>query len=84
MRGKTIVTGCPKFDDVRMYAEKLEAIISANTIRSVTVLQMEVPCCSGMLRLIQHAIEASGKSIPIEVVTISLAGDVKSTNSVAI
>ncbi|NLN76521.1 MAG: 4Fe-4S binding protein [Armatimonadetes bacterium] len=82
MRGKTLVTGCPKFDDVSAYADKLEAILSSNTIRSLTVLQMEVPCCSGMLRLAQRAVAASGKSIPIEVITISLSGDIKTTQTV--
>ncbi len=82
MRGKTVVTGCPKFDDVGMYAEKLEAIFSGNSINSITVLQMEVPCCSGLLRLVQMATIASGKSIPIEVVTISLSGEIKSVQKI--
>lgn len=83
LRGKTLVTGCPKFDDVGMYAEKLEAIFSGNTINTITVLQMEVPCCSGLLRLVQLATIASGKSIPIEVVTISLSGEVKGVQKIA-
>lgn len=78
LRGKTVVTGCPKFDDVAMYAEKLTEIVASNTIRSITVLQMEVPCCSGMQRLAEHAVAVSGKSIAVDVVTISLAGEVKS------
>ena len=78
LRGKTLVTGCPKFDDVALYAEKLAEIVSLNTIRSITVLQMEVPCCSGMQRLAEHAVSVSGKAVPVETVTISLAGDVKS------
>lgn len=78
LRGKTLLTGCPKFDDVALYAEKLAEIVSLNAIRSITVLQMEVPCCSGMQRLVENAVAASGKAIPVEVVTISLAGAVKS------
>lgn len=77
LRGKTLVTGCPKFDDVQVYAEKLTQIVSLNSIKSITVLQMEVPCCSGMARLAENAVAASGKSIPVEVVTISLEGSVK-------
>ena len=79
LRGKTLVTGCPKFDDVQLYAEKLGEIVSLNSIRSITVLQMEVPCCSGMARLAEHAVAQSGKHIPVEVVTISLAGEVQGT-----
>lgn len=77
LRGKTLVTGCPKFDDVELYAEKLTEILSLNDIKSITVLQMEVPCCSGMTRLAEHAVAASGKDVATEVVTISLAGVVK-------
>lgn len=77
MRGKTLVIGCPKFDDVALYAEKLEEILSANNIKSITVLQMDVPCCAGMQRLAEHAVAASGKSTPVDVVTISLSGEVK-------
>lgn len=77
LRGKTLVTGCPKFDDVELYANKLAEIVSLNNIRSVTVLQMKVPCCSGMARLAEHAVAASGKAIPVKVITIGLAGEVK-------
>ena len=77
LRGKTLVTGCPKFDDVALYADKLTEIVESNTIKSITVLQMEVPCCSGMQRLAENAVAASGKSVPVDVVTITLTGEVK-------
>jgi len=77
LRGKTLVTGCPKFDDVELYAQKLTEILSLNKVKSITVLQMEVPCCSGMARLAEHAVATSGKDISVEVVTISLAGAIK-------
>jgi len=77
LRGKVLVTGCPKFDYVDLYAEKLSEIVALNNIRSITVLQMEVPCCAAMQRLAEHAVSRSGKSIPIEVVTITLTGEVK-------
>lgn len=77
IKGKTLVTGCPKFDDTQAYFDKLTEIMQVNNIRSVTVLQMEVPCCSGMLRLAQLASTASGKNIPVEAVTITLDGEIK-------
>ncbi|MCX6344130.1 MAG: 4Fe-4S binding protein [Armatimonadetes bacterium] len=77
IRGKTIVTGCPKFDDTELYLSKLTDILSSNDIKSVTVLKMEVPCCGGMQRITEMAMAASGKSLPIETVTISLDGAVK-------
>ncbi|MGC8863104.1 MAG: 4Fe-4S binding protein [Armatimonadota bacterium] len=76
LRGKTLVTGCPKFDDVDLYLEKLTEILRRNNIRSITVARMEVPCCSGLVRLAEAAVEASGKSVPVRAITIGLAGEI--------
>jgi len=75
LRGKTLVTGCPKFDDTEMYLHKLTDIFRHNNIRSVTVAYMEVPCCTSILRLVQAAIQASGKSPDLVPVKISLEGE---------
>jgi hypothetical protein len=74
LRGKVVVAGCPKFDESDLYLEKLTQIFRQNDIRSVTVAMMEVPCCSGLLRLVEAAVSAAGKSIPINSVIISLDG----------
>lgn len=73
MAGKITLIGCPKLDEVN-YTEKLTAILQANDIRSVTVLRMEVPCCAGIANATRQALDASGKTIPWRVVTISTAG----------
>lgn len=78
LKGKTLVTGCPKFDDTEVYLEKLKDICKLNNIKSLTVVKMEVPCCSGLVHLAQMAITASGKEVPMEVVTVSLTGEIKS------
>ena len=75
MRGKVTIIGCPKLDDVD-YTEKLTAIIRDNDIKSVTIVRMEVPCCGGLQRAAQNALQASGKFIPWQVVTISRDGKV--------
>ena len=67
------VIGCPKLDDVD-YSEKLTAIIRDNDIQSVTIVRMEVPCCGGLQRAAQQALQASGKFIPWQVVTVSRDG----------
>ncbi|MCE5197671.1 MAG: 4Fe-4S binding protein [Armatimonadota bacterium] len=77
LRDRTLVTGCPKFDDVSGYLDKLTDILAYNSIKSITVVQMEVPCCSGLLRLAQMAVTESRKNIPLESVVISLEGEVK-------
>ena len=75
MRNKVTLIGCPKLDEGD-YAEKLTAILQANDIKSVTVLRMEVPCCGGIANATMRALQASGKMIPWQVVTISTDGTV--------
>ena len=75
MKGKVTIIGCPKLDDID-YTEKLTAIIRSNNIQSVTIVRMEVPCCGGLQRATENALQASGKFIPWQVVTISRNGRV--------
>ena len=65
--------GCPKLDEGD-YADKLTEILSLNDIKSITILRMEVPCCGGIENAAKRAIEASGKRIPWNVVTIATDG----------
>ena len=67
--------GCPKLD-VGDYTEKLTEIIKNNNIKSVTVVRMEVPCCSGIEYATKKALQISGKYIPCRVVTISTDGKI--------
>ena len=75
MKGKVTIIGCPKLDDID-YSDKLTAIIRNNDIQSVTIVRMEVPCCGGLQRAAELALQASGKFIPWQVVTISRDGRV--------
>ena len=75
MRGKVTLVGCPKLDAVD-YAVKLTDILRANDVKSVTVVRMEVPCCGGLEAAVKRALQASGKLIPWQVVTLSLEGRV--------
>ena len=69
IRGKVVLIGCPKLDAVN-YAEKLGEILRTNSIRSITVTRMTVPCCGGLTMAVKNAIAASGKDIPLNIVTI--------------
>ena len=75
MRGKITLNGCPKLDGID-YSEKLTQIIQDNNIQSVTIVRMEVPCCGGLESAAKRALQASGKSIPCEVATISVDGKI--------
>lgn len=76
MKGKITLIGCPKLDDTD-YREKLTEIIATNDIKSMTVVRMEVPCCGGLEAAAKKALQASGKFIPWQVVTLSLDGKIK-------
>ncbi|MBR4961309.1 MAG: 4Fe-4S binding protein [Clostridia bacterium] len=75
IRNHITLIGCPKLDEGD-YAEKLTEIIRNNDIKSVKVVRMEVPCCGGIENAVKRALQASGKFIPWQVVTISTDGKI--------
>ncbi len=79
LKGKTVAMGCPKLDNVEHYLEKLTAIIKHNNLRSITVTHMEVPCCYGMVRLVEEALKRAGKKIPVQRVKIGVRGEILET-----
>jgi len=74
--GRSVVVGCPKLDDVDFYAEKLASILASNRIRSLMVVHMQVPCCSGLTRLARRALARASRPACFDDVTISLRGEV--------
>ena len=58
------------------YSEKLTEIIANNDIKEVTIVRMEVPCCGGLEQAAKNALQASGKFIPWQVVTVSRDGKI--------
>lgn len=75
IRNRVALIGCPKLDEGD-YSEKLTAIIKNNSIKSVTVVRMEVPCCGGIENAVKKALRDSGKFIPWQVVTVSIDGEI--------
>jgi len=74
LKGKIVMMGCPKFDDAENYVQRFAEIIKTCNLKSLTILIMEVPCCSAMNVIIKKAIEKAGKTIPIKQITISTQG----------
>ena len=75
MRGKVTLIACPKLDATD-YSEKLAEIFRVNTIRSVTVARMSVPCCGGLEHAVRGAARDCGKNIPGSCVVLSTEGAV--------
>ncbi|BCW97786.1 MAG: 4Fe-4S ferredoxin [Armatimonadota bacterium] len=76
LRGRAVVIGCPKFDDLGGYLKKLTAILEMNDIQSITVLHMEVPCCFGLVQAAKQAVLAAGKQVPVDVKMVGIRGEI--------
>ena len=75
LEGKTLAIACPKLDDTNHYLDKLTTIFRDNSIRSVTVTRMEVPCCGGLTTLAQQALAAAGKTdVPLKIIVLAVDG----------
>ena len=83
LQGKTVMLGCPKFDDVQPYVEKFAAIFKTAGIRSVTIAVMEVPCCAGLPKIVQKGMDQAGVNIPFDLVVVSTRGRILETRKVA-
>lgn len=78
LKDKAIAVACPKLDDTGSYAQKIADIITTGKPKSLTVVHMEVPCCTGLLRIAEKALALAGSNLKINDVTISLRGDILS------
>jgi len=76
LQGHPVVVGCPKLDDPQAYVGKLGAILQQSSIRRLTILHMEVPCCTGLCMIAKRAMQAAGRSVPVKEVTVSVDGRV--------
>lgn len=78
LKRHSLLIACPKLDDAEAHLQKLTRILIDSNIKSLTVLHMEVLCCSGLVSIAKKAIAASGKRMPFSDVTIGVKGDIKS------
>ncbi len=76
LKGKAVMVGCPKFDDSQEYVKKFADIFRAANIQSITVVDMEVPCCSALPNIVKKAMDEAGKEIPLEEIVISVRGEI--------
>lgn len=75
LKGKKVVVGCPKLDDIDFYVEKLTVLFRENDLKSITVAFMEVPCCTGIVLAVEKALANAGKNIPLHKVKIGISGE---------
>lgn len=76
LKDRVVLVGCPKLDSTD-YVIKLAEIIRQNEVQSITVVRMEVPCCGGLEMAAKRALEASGKRLPWQVITVGTDGTIR-------
>jgi len=77
LKEKSIAIACPKLDsNIDMYIDKLTVIIDDAKINTLTVITMEVPCCSGLLNIAKIALKKSKRKIPIKSLVVSIKGEI--------
>ena len=77
LKGRSIVVGCPKFDDTQHYLDKLTEIFRRNDVRGVRVLRMEVPCCSVLNGIVRAAVKSSGKDMSVTGSVVTVKGELR-------
>jgi ferredoxin len=80
LKGKVVLVGCPKLDDLNLYHQKMMMIFEQCRPNSLTVLKMEVPCCTGIAQAALHARQTANPELPVEVFTIGIQGDIRQEN----
>jgi len=77
LKNHSLLVACPKLDDFEAHLKKLTDILSHSSVRSLTVVHMEVPCCAGLTYMVEQAMQLAGKDVPLKEVTIGIKGDLK-------
>ena len=79
LKNKTLVIACPKLDQGKeIYLQKFITLIETAKVNTITVLIMEVPCCGGLLQLVEMAISRGGRKVPLKAITVSIRGEILS------
>lgn len=76
LKGKKLVIACPKLDETDGYVEKIAELLKHNTIYSLTVVRMVVPCCMGLTNIVEKAVKLSGTQIKVKEIVINLEGEI--------
>jgi NAD-dependent dihydropyrimidine dehydrogenase PreA subunit len=76
LQGKTVAIACPKLDDIDKHIQRLAEILAQATPRQLTIVHMEVPCCTGLVHAAIRAVEVAGVTIPMKHVVIGRRGEI--------
>jgi NAD-dependent dihydropyrimidine dehydrogenase PreA subunit len=79
IKGKKIVIACPKLDQSKeTYIQKFIRLIDEARVNTISVVIMEVPCCGGLIQMVQYAAQVANRRVPVKAITISIRGELLS------
>jgi hypothetical protein len=81
LRGRAVVIGCPKFDDLQEYVDRLAAVFAHSGVAEVTVARMVVPCCRGITMAVLEAHRLAGSHVPVTEVVLDPEGEIVARTS---
>lgn len=81
LKGRSVVVGCPKLDEVSSYAHKIAEILKNNDVPKIIVAHMVVPCCMGILSIVNRAVEMSGRQVEVESIIVGVDGEYQKSPS---
>lgn len=77
LKGNSIAIACPKLDEGQdIYQQKIKSWFEDAKINTLTVLIMQVPCCTGLLHLAQQALQDSQRKVPVKSLVVGLQGEI--------
>ncbi len=77
LKGKSLAIACPKLDsNLDVYLNKITAMIDYSEINTITVMIMQVPCCGGLLRIVQQAVAVARRKVPVKKMVVSVEGQI--------
>jgi hypothetical protein len=77
LQNKSLVIACPKLDsNMQVYEQKLTALIDQAGVNTITVMIMEVPCCGGLMQLVQSAVSNASRKVPVKAVQVGIQGQI--------
>ncbi|UCE98472.1 MAG: 4Fe-4S binding protein [Dehalococcoidia bacterium] len=71
LKENILLVSCPKLDDFQSQLYRLTDIVKKSGVKSIKVIHMDIPCCSGLMYMAKQAISKSGKDVLLEEVTIT-------------
>ena len=77
LKGKSLAIACPKLDaEQDIYIEKIKGLIEDAKINTLTIMIMQVPCCSGLLKLAEIAAQSASRKVPIKYIVVGIQGEI--------